>query len=78
MSKKTKRLHRRHITRKRNKKTRKHTKRRLYRKRRDILTVPGTQGIPLFSPPEKNSNQRIYVNKGNKQSGNMIPGMREM
>ena len=65
----------RHIVRKKNKKT---TKRHLYRKRRDILTVPGSQGVPLFSTPENKSNQKIYVNKYDKQSGNMIPGMREM
>lgn len=78
MSKKTKRSHKRHKTHKRNKKHRRHTRRHLYRKRREILTLPGSQGIPLFSAPEKNQTQRILINKSNKQLGNMIPGLRNM
>lgn len=81
MSKKTKRSHKRHGTHKRHKKHRtyrRHTRRRLYRKRREILTLPGSQGIPLFSVPEKKQTQRILVNQSNKQSGNMIPGLRNM
>lgn len=80
MSKKTKRSHKRHGTHKRHKKHRtyrRHTKRRLYRKRREILTLPGSQGIPLFSAPEKKQTQRILVNP-HRESGNMIQDMRNM
>lgn len=78
MSKKTKRSHKIHGTHKRHKKYRRHTRRRLYRKRREILTLPGSQRIPLFSVPEKKQTQRISVNQSNKQSGNMVPGLRNM
>ena len=74
MSKKTKR----HVSRKRHNTRKRHNKKRIhrYRKRRDI---PGSQGIPLFTTPEKTQIQKVYVNKGKGlQSGNMILGMRDM
>ena len=84
MSKKTKRVHRRHKTHKKHhkrhyKKHRKYTRRhhRLYRKRRDILIIPGSQGSPLFSAPIKNKSINIPTNKHN-DAGNMIPGLRDM
>ena len=85
MSKKTKRSHKRykrhrthkkHITHKKH--TRRHTRRHLYRKRREILTLPGSQGIPLFSIPVKKQPQRILINHKSNNSGNMIPGLRNM
>lgn len=78
MSKKTKRLHKRHRTNKRHKKSCRHTRRHLYRKKRQIVILPRSEGLPLFTPPEKKQIQQILVNKGNIQSGNMIPGMRDM
>ncbi len=65
--------------RKRNKSIRKHAKRshHLYRKRRDILVLPGSKGIPLFSLPIHNKPNIIMVNN-RMESGNMIPGLRTM
>lgn len=86
MSKKTKRVHRRHKRNRTNKRHRtnkhrinhrRHTRTHLYRKRREIVSLPGSQSIPLFSAPEKKHTQRIYVNKSNS-FGNMIPGLRNM
>ncbi len=74
MSRKTRRSHKRH--RKTYKKRPKGT-RRLYRKRRDILTLPGSKGIPLFSAPIHNKPSKIIVNS-KRESGNMIPGLRNM
>lgn len=63
----------------------KRTKRHLYRKRRQILTLPiaNNKGIPLFTIPEKILSQRILINQPNKQSINtsgnyMIKGLRNM
>ena len=59
--------------------TRRHTRRHLYRKRREILTLPGSKGVPIFSIPEKKQAQKILVNHdSNNHSGNMIPGLRNM
>lgn len=83
MNKKTKRVHKKynphkkHRTYKKHRAHRRHTRRHLYRKRREIITLPGSQGIPLFSVPEKKQTQRILVNT-HRQSGNMIQGMRNM
>jgi hypothetical protein len=78
MSRKTKRVYRRHKTNKKHhKKNRNHTRRHLYRKRREIVSVPGSKGLPLFTNPEKHRMQKILVNQNN-QSGNMIPGLRNM
>lgn len=77
MSKRTKRSHRRHKTHKKHRVNKRHTRRHLYRKRRQIMTLPGSQGLPLFSAPEKNNVQKILVNKQNS-SGNMILGLRNM
>jgi hypothetical protein len=71
---KTKRFNKRHY--KKHRTYKRHTKRRLYRKKRDILTLPGSKGVPLFMVPEKTSSQSILVNQ--RQSGNMIPGLRNM
>ena len=72
MSKKTKRIKKRHYKKHR----KRHTRRKLYKKRRDILILPGSKGVPLFIAPEKISSQSILVNQ--RQSGNMIPGLRNM
>ena len=84
MTRKTKRVHKRHRTNKRHNKskkhithTRRHIRRHLYRKRRQIVSLPGSQSVPLFSAPEKKQTQRIFVNKSNS-FGNMIKGMRNM
>ena len=79
MSRKTKRVHRRNKRNRTNKKhkTNKRHRRHLYRKRRQIVSLPGSQSVPLFSAPEKKQTQRIYVNKSNG-FGNMIPGLRNM
>ena len=74
MSKKTKRHTRRH-TRRHRKHTRRHRKHTRRYNRRQIMTLPGSQGVPLFSVPEKKHTQKILVNS-DKQSGNMIPGLR--
>lgn len=66
-----------HKTHKRNKRYKKHKTKHLYRKQRQIVTFPGSQGLPLFSVPQKNYVQKILINP-HKQSGNMIPGLRNM
>ena len=74
------RNHKRHITNKRNKRNKRNktNKRHLYRKRRQIFTLPGSKGIVLFTLPEKKEIQKIIVKQYSKQSGNMIPGLRNM
>lgn len=56
---------------------RKYTKTRSHRKMRDILTLPGSRGVPLFTIPKKTQFQIIPVNQYH-QYGNMIPGLRNM
>lgn len=58
------------------KKDKRHTRRHLYRKHRDIILVPESKGIPLFNPPEPD--KKKIINKNILQSGNMIPGLRNM
>jgi hypothetical protein len=56
---------------------RRHTKRRhLYRKRREIKSVPGARGVPIFSPPEKKNNTPILDNTNLKDDVEMIPGLK--
>ena len=74
MGKKTRKISKRH--RKTHKRRQKGTHR-LYRKRRDILTLPGSKGIPLFSAPIHNKPNKIMVNS-KRESGNMIQGLRNM
>jgi hypothetical protein len=76
MSKKTKRIKKRHYKKHRTNK-KKYTRRKSYKKRRDILILPGSKGVPLFMAPEKIPSQSILVNQY-RQSGNMIPGLRNM
>ena len=79
MSKKTRRSHKKYRTHKKHRANRRsHTRKYLYRKRRQILTLPGSKGLPLFSVPEKNNVEKILVNQGNKFSGNMILGLRNI
>lgn len=81
MSKKTRRTHKRHTKRHRTHKKhvshKRHTRRHLYRKRREIVTLPGSKGMPLFSIPINNKPNKIMVNS-KRESGNMIPGLRNM
>jgi hypothetical protein len=69
------RVNRRRKTNKRVKSSKTHTKRHLYRKRRQLIIVPGSQGLGLFTTPVNKQNQMISVNNG---VGNMIPGLRNM
>jgi hypothetical protein len=80
MSRKTRRSHKsnkRHRTHKKHVTHKRHTRRHLYRKRREIVTVPGSKGMPLFSEPINNKSNKIMVNS-KRESGNMIPGLRNM
>jgi|LakMenEpi03Aug12_release.lakeMendotaPanAssembly.Ray.scaffolds.fasta_scaffold883376_2 hypothetical protein len=90
MSKKTRRIRKSHIKRHRtykkhrthkrertHKRHRTHNRHHSYRKRREIVTVPGSKGIPLFSAPINNKLNKIMVNS-EMESGNMIPGLRNM
>ena len=81
MSIKTKKIrsHRKTYKRHNKRHTKRHTKRRrIYRKRRDILTVPGSQGLPLFSAPIPYKSHKIRLNENPRESGNMIKGLRNM
>ena len=53
-------------------------KRHLYRKRREIVSLPGTKGLPIFSEPYNKKTNKIYVDSSNtnKSSGNIIDGLR--
>jgi hypothetical protein len=82
MNKKTKRRYKRHYKRsgkksEKRRRVRRRVRRRSYRKRRNILTLPGSKGLPLFITPEKTHVQSIPVNQ-HQSSGNMIPGLRHM
>ena len=85
---KTKHIKKRHIKtrhiKKRHIKTR-HIKTRRYKKRYSINklnTLPGSQGVPVFSAPTINPEQtinpvnKIYIDSDHKESGNIIPGLR--
>lgn len=76
MSKKTNRRNKKHRSRthKRSKHHRKHTRK---QKRYEMLTLPGSQGLSLFGVTEPHKKQKILVNP-HKQTGNMIPGLRNM
>jgi len=79
MSKKSRRANKPHRKHKKyTSKHRKHKRHHLYRKRREILSFPGSKGMPLFTNPEKHKSQKILVNYDNSQSGNMIMGLRNM
>jgi|688.fasta_scaffold676379_2 hypothetical protein len=84
MSKKTKTL-KRHYKKHKNKKTyRKHKNKKTYRKRfKKINNRTGTEkvtgrGIQLFTEPTKIHSQSILIDQTQIQSGNMIPGLRNM
>jgi hypothetical protein len=82
MNKTSKRIRKKHYkkrrTYKKNKTIKKKTNKNLYKKRRRyLLSLPGSKGLSLFTRPEKISSQSILVNQY-KQSGNMIPGLRNM
>lgn len=56
----------------------KYTRSRLYRKRREIVSLPGSKGIPIFSETDIKKSNKIYIVTSNNTTGNMIPGMRNM
>lgn len=78
--KKKHRTHKRHIkkhrTHKRDRTYKTPTRRHLHIKSREIVTLPGNKGIPLFSTPINKPN-KIMINS-KMESGNMIPGLRNM
>ena len=47
-----------------------------------LNTLPGSQGVPVFSAPTINQEQtinpvnKIYIDSDHKESGNIIPGLR--
>jgi hypothetical protein len=53
-----------------------HSKRRIYRKRRELVIIPGSKSVPIFTAPQKKDSHKIIVNDQN-QSGNIIPGLRD-
>lgn len=79
MSKKTKTL-KKHYKKHKNKRTyRKHKNKRTYRKKHfKIINNETGKGIQLFKEPIKIQSQSIFMNKNQIQSGNMIPGLRNM
>jgi hypothetical protein len=56
----------------------KNTRRHLYRKRREIVSLPGSKGIPVFSATDIKKSNKIHIVTSNNISGNMIPGLRNM
>jgi len=73
MRRKTRRVHKRHKSH-----HNKRTKRNLYRKKREIVTVPGSHGLPLFSAPVSKNSSKIMGNDRRELGGNIIPGLRNM
>ena len=53
-----------------------YSKKHLYRKRREIQSVPGARGVPIFSPPEKKKNTPILDIINLKDDIEMIPGLK--
>jgi hypothetical protein len=64
-------------TKKRNTRKR-NTRKRNTRKRREIVSLPGSKGTPVFSPPAVKKNNKIHVVTNNSITGNMIPGLRNI
>jgi hypothetical protein len=56
----------------------KKTRRHLYRKRREIVGLPGSKGIPVFSATDIKKSNQIYIVNSNKITGNIIPGLRDL
>ena len=56
----------------------KNTRRHLYRKRREIVSLPGSKGIPVFSATDIKKSNKIHIVNSNAITGNMIPGLRNM
>jgi hypothetical protein len=76
MKKTMKKSSRRNIQ-KHSNKTRKHHNKKLYRKRREIVIIPGSQSVRMFTHPEKKQPNKIMVdNSGLGSGGNIIPGLR--
>lgn len=74
MSKPKHRSNKKNHSKKHNKK---YTKRRhLYRKRREIQSVPGARGVPIFSSPEKKNNTPILDINNLKDDVEIIPGLK--
>ena len=75
MSKKTNRIKKRNRTVKRRRTVKRSRNKR--RNRRTVKKLSNKGVVPLFTAPEKMHSQSIVVNQY-KQSGNMIPGLRNM
>jgi hypothetical protein len=41
-----------------------------------LNTLPGSQGVPVFSASTINPSNKIYIDSDHKESGNIIPGLR--
>ena len=48
----------------------------MYRKRREIQSVPGARGVPIFSSPEKKNNTPILDINNLKDDVEIIPGLK--
>jgi hypothetical protein len=48
-----------------------------HRKRRQIVLLPGSQSIPIFTTPQKKYATKIAIDKEHNQSGNIISGLRD-
>jgi len=78
MSKKTNRIKKRNRTVRTNKRNRnKRNRSRTVKRKRTVKNLSNKSVVPLFTVPEKMHSQSIVVNQY-KQSGNMIPGLRNM
>lgn len=70
-----KRSSRRNIQ-KHNNKTRKQHRRKLYRKRSEIVIIPGSQSVRMFTHSEKKQPIKIMIDNTSGLNGNIIPGLR--
>lgn len=53
-----------------------YTRRRLHKKQNDIVSLPGSAGVPIFSNLNTIPSKQNYINTPHKQSGNIINGLR--
>ena len=55
---------------------RSYTKHRLPKKQHNIVSLPGSTGVPIFSNTDTRQSNQSHIIAEHKQSGNIITGLR--